>query len=136
MTLADDPQIGALAQCLGDVVAASVIIDSLPVNPGPAVQFAVGVRRPKAATEVAHAVICTSWQGLDAAKRYAALARVALKSGRSARTQAPWTDFLKQPAVSVVGGSQGIVKLEANTPTRAGQVFLMAQNRDLPAFSR
>jgi hypothetical protein len=133
-TLASDPMVSALASCLGDVVAAEIFVGSLSGTPAAAV--AVGVRTPSSDTATPRAVACTAWPSQSAAARYASAARTALASGRSARTNEPYSVLLKNPVVTSLGGGQNVVQWQADTPGRADVIFQMIEEQDLPPSSR
>jgi hypothetical protein len=131
-TLVGDPLIGALAGCLGDVIAAQVSAGDLGGrNP---VAVAIGVRTPASNAATPHAVACVAWSGQAGAAQYAADVRKALSSGVSYATNQPYSALLSHPSVTSIGGSQHIVQWQADTPGRADLIFQMFLNRDLPAL--
>jgi hypothetical protein len=131
--LASNPLIGALAGCLGDVVAAQFQAGGDLGGRSPAA-VAIGVRRPASNTATPHAVVCVAWSGKAAATQYTADARKALSSGTSLATEQPYSDLLSHASVADIGGSQNIVQWQADTPHRADQIFQMYLTRDLPAL--
>jgi hypothetical protein len=132
-TLAQNSQISALANCLGDVVAAGIFS---PYDRGAAVKpaVAVGVGRPASNTGVPREVVCVAWPNSGAASRYAANLRTALASGRSLAANRPWSAILRQASVTVVGGSQNLVEWRAQTPGSPLLAFQMIYDRDLPGL--
>jgi hypothetical protein len=132
-TLAQNPQISALANCLGDVVAAAILA---VYNTGAAVKpaVAVGVSRPASNAAVPHAVACVAWPSSDAASRYAANLRQALASGKSLASNQPWSAIVRRASVTIVGGGQNVVEWQAQTPRSPLIVFQMIFNKDLPAL--
>lgn len=130
-TLAGDPRVGALADCLGDVVAADILGTDLP---GGATGIAVGVRRPDRNTDTPHAVACVSWSGSGAEHKYASRVRHALTSGTDLATGQGYATVLRDPSVRDVGGSQHLVAWDADTLHGANQIFEMLDNDDLPAL--
>lgn len=131
-TLADDPVVGAAAQCLGDVVAADVMA---PYQGGrkPTV-LAVGIRRPASNTATPHVVVCAGWPDQAAAGVYLTAVRQQLTSGLSIRTDSRYDTLLHSPSVQNVGGDQHLVRWEADTPGNAQLVFTMTESVDLPAL--
>ena len=132
-TLASDPLISALANCLGDVVAAQIQVGGALGGDGPAA-VAIGVRTPASNTATPHAVACVAWSSQAAAASYAADARKALTHGRSLATDQPYAALLANPSVTTIGGGKHIVQWQADTPGRADQVFQMEEDLDLPAL--
>ncbi|MFL6072224.1 MAG: hypothetical protein ACJ73S_02260 [Mycobacteriales bacterium] len=132
-TLATDRAIGALADCLGDVVAAQVVSSYTASGAKPDL-VAAGIRRPHGNSDTPHAVVCVSWPSASAADQYASAVRTALASGKSMRTLEPYADTLKHPTVRNVGGGTHVVGWGADTPGRAMLVFQMISEMDLPAL--
>jgi hypothetical protein len=132
-TLAADPLISALAGCLGDVVAAQIQVGGSLGGKRPAA-VAVGVRTPASNAATPRAVACVAWSSQAGAAAYAADARKALASGMSLAMNEPYSGLLAHPAVTSIGGSQNIIQWQADTPRRAGLVFQMYLNRDLPGL--
>lgn len=133
-TLADDPRITALSDCLGDVVAATVATPRLggPLQP---TAVAVGVRTPAANTDTPHAVACLSWSSAAEAERYRTLLDRALREGSSIATGQPWTTLLADATTADLGGDEHVVSWEADTPDRPATLVLgMLARLDLPAF--
>jgi len=135
-TLAWDPIIGAVAGCLGDVVAAT-IVTTFPPNPGGITPsgVAVGIRRPGTKTDTPHAAVCAAFPDDATANRYAGKVRDQLAHGVSARTASPYSSMLTHPAVTVVGGGEHLVSLQADTPDRPGLVLSLALHHDLPELN-
>jgi hypothetical protein len=132
-TLATDPSIGALAQCLGNVVAASMFSGMYLGGKKPAA-VAVGVTQPASNTATAHAVVCVSWSTQAAAAGYATDLRQALSSGVSPAADVRFSTLLTHATVTNVGGSEHVVEWQADTPQNAQTVFLMAEEIGLPAL--
>lgn len=131
-TLASDPSISALAQCLGNVVAASIFSGEYLGGKKPAA-LAVGVSQPASKTATPHAVVCVSWSTQAAAARYAAELRRAL-SGVDLTQDVPYSTLLAHATVTNAGGSQHVVEWQADTPQNAQTVFTMAEEIGLPAL--
>jgi hypothetical protein len=132
-TLAQDPLISALANCLGDVVAADITA-KYPFGALPPTAVAVGVGRPSSNTAVPHGVLCVAWPSSAAASQYAAALRKALSTGVSARTNQQWSTMLHDASVTAIGGSQNVVQLRAQTPQDVRIVFDMLLSADLPGL--
>jgi hypothetical protein len=131
-TLASDPRISALAQCLGNVVAAGIYSGGNLGGKKPAA-VAVGVSQPASSTATPHAVVCVSWSTRAAATHFATELRKAL-AGLSFVQNRPYSDFLKHATVTTVGGSQHVVEWQADTPGNAQTVFQMVEAVGLPAL--
>lgn len=131
-TLAGDPAIGALAQCLGNVVAAYLQSGGYPGGQKPAA-LALGVSQPASDTATPHAVVCVSWSTQAAAAHFATVLRNAL-SGRSSATNESYSALLKHATVTNVGGSHNVVEWQADTPRDAMTVFRMIEDVDLPGL--
>jgi hypothetical protein len=132
-TLVQDPRIGGLADCLGDVVAADFFAPYPLSTPEP-MAVAVGVSRAASDAAVPHAVVCVAWPSPAVAARYAAVLRKALTSGRSVASRQPWSAILHNSSVTSIGGSQNVVEWQAQTPRSALVVFQMIDEADLPAL--
>jgi hypothetical protein len=132
-TLASDTTISALAQCLGNVVAASIFVGSYLGGQRPAA-VAVGVTQPASNTATPHAVACVSWSSQAAAATYATDLRKALSGGLDALLGRPYTSVLTHATVTTVGGSQHVVEWQADTPENATTVFSMVGEAGLPAL--
>jgi hypothetical protein len=136
-TLAGDPLISALANCLGDVVAAEFNVHGSyygqPVGRGP-VEAAIGILRPASNAATPRTVVCAAWQSESAASRYAADVRKAIFSETSITGKQRYPTELTDSTVTVGGGGQHIVEWRADTPTGAATVFGMMQLYDLPAL--
>ncbi len=133
-TLAGDPVVGALARCLGHVVAAW--IGSYPPSPplAPA-EVAVGVRAPAGRASVPQAVGCSAWRSAAAAAAYRLdLDRALLGSGVDPVSHEPFSRLLPRASVHGVGGAQHLVSWQADSPGHAPLVFKMVETRDLPAL--
>ncbi|HVV19630.1 MAG TPA: hypothetical protein VHF06_09360 [Pseudonocardiaceae bacterium] len=130
-TLATDPLIGAVANCLGDVVAAEIMAP-YPGNHQVTV-LATGVPRPKSNTDTPHAVVCTGWSSADAAGKYATLARQQLTTGTSVVTDEKYDTLLHNPSVTTVGGAAHLVRWEVET-SQAERLFQMIENSDVPGL--
>jgi hypothetical protein len=132
-TLAANPLVSALADCLGDVVAAQIQVGGDLGGKRPT-GLAIGVRRPASNSATPHAVACVAWSSQAAATQYTADARKALSSGRSLATDQPYSNLLSHPTVTSVGGGQNIIQWQADTTRRADQIFQMYEASDLPAL--
>jgi hypothetical protein len=131
-TLASDPLIGALAQCLGNVVAADLFSGGYLGGKKPA-GVAVGISQPASNTATPQAVVCVSWSTQAAATTYAADVRRALSSVDPVEDE-PYSDSLTHATVTTVGGSQHVVEWQADTPKSAQTAFLMVEDIGLPAL--
>jgi len=131
-TLASDPIIGALAQCLGNVVAADLFSGGYLGGQNPA-GLGVGISQPASNSATPHAVVCVSWSTQAAATTYAADVRRALSSVDLVEDE-PYSDFLTHATVTTVGGSQHVVEWQADTPKSAQTAFLMVNDISLPAL--
>ncbi|WP_433817666.1 hypothetical protein [Actinomadura scrupuli] len=128
-SLADDPLIKPLADCLGDVVAA----DFEPMHGASgSVEFAVGVRRPSSGTSVPQVVGCGAFSTAAQANDYRG--RAADPQGVSARTREPWTKLLPGLRADVPGGPRHLVRWTATSPGRVRLVFDMLRALDLPGL--
>lgn len=136
-TIASDRLISALANCLGDVVAAEFTVHRIyygrPVGRGP-IEVAIGVLRPASNTATPRTVVCAAWPGESAAKRYARDVQEAISSETSITGKQRYSAELTNSAVTIVGGRQHVVEWQADTPAGAGTVFGMMQLYDLPAL--
>lgn len=131
-TLASDPAIGALAKCLGDVVAAGIYSGGDLGGAKPAA-VAVGVSQPASDTATPHAVVCVSWPSQAKAAHFATELRKAL-AGVSFTMNEPYSKLLKHATVTAVGGGAHLVELQADTPGNAQLVFQMVEADGLPAL--
>lgn len=132
-TLASDPLVGALAGCLGDVVAAEILSGEYLGGKNPAA-VAIGVRMPASGAATPRAVVCVSWSSDAEANRYATSLRKDLASGFDYFVNKPFPDLLPDSSVTVVGGSQHVVEWQASSPGNADLVFQMLVNISLPAL--
>jgi hypothetical protein len=132
-TLASNPVVKALANCLGDVVAAQIGVGG-NLGGGHPVAVAVGIRTPSSNTVTPHAIACVAWSSQAGATKYMADARKALSSGLSVATNQPFSVLLSHPSVTDLGGSQHIVEWQADTSSRADLIFAMYEQMDLPAL--
>ena len=133
-TLAGDSRISALADCLGNVVAAAILSGGRLGGKNPAA-VAAGVRPPGANTAVAHAVVCVAWPSQAQAARFTADLRRALSAGLSPATNERYSALLGHASVTDVGGSQHVIRWQADTPGyAASRIFLMLESTDLPAL--
>lgn len=132
-TLAGDPAVSALAQCLGNVVAAEIVTGGYPGGRQPG-GVAAGISQPASSTATPRAVICASWPSQAAAAGYAAALRQALPGGTSLARNVPYAKFLIRPAVTTVGGTHHLVRWQASTPGNALTVFQLLADVDLPAL--
>lgn len=128
-TLAGDPLLVRLADCLGDVSAA-VLVTKVEGDP---MSYAVGVRAAEdgAATDVA----CIAPPEGDA-KALRDRVEGELKTGKVPSVQQPWADLLPKATVDVVEDGS-VVRVEAKPAEDepVGRVMQMLQKRDLPALA-
>lgn len=134
-SLADDPLIGALADCLGPVAAATIDArGTSPAKPHPKA-IALGLRAPKQKTDTPHLVACAAFGNADDATSYRDRVRKALTTGTSLASNQPWHELLTSPSVADPTGDQHIVAWQADAPDHANlAVDLLARN-DLPALA-
>jgi hypothetical protein len=133
-TLAQDPRISALADCLGNVVASSIGIYNGGEQPAPA-EVAVGIRSPASNTAAPRAVACVSWPSAAAASTYQANLRKALLGGGMSLTRdEPFSRLLTRATLHNVGGAQHVIAWQAATPGNAILVFSLLASEDLPAL--
>jgi hypothetical protein len=135
-TLASDPAISALAQCLGNVVAAGIFSGGYLGGAGPAAgptAVAVGISRPSSNAATPHAVVCVSWSSQAASATYASELPRAF-SGVSVAQDVPYSTLLTHPTVTDVGGGQHVVEWQADTPQSALTVFSLVDDMGLPAL--
>lgn len=133
-TLASDPDISALASCLGNVVAAEIFSGVAGSGSAKATAVAVGVSQPASNTATPHAVVCVSWPAQAGAAQYAASLSKALASGESATAGKRYSAILRDASVTSPGGSQHVVEWQADTPGNASEVFDMIDELGLPAL--
>lgn len=132
-TLAQDPLISAVANCLGNVVAAEITGKySGPAQKPAAV--AVGISSPSSSTAAPHVVACVAWPSSAAASKYAANLRKVLSSGFSPELDERWSAVLSHASVTSIGGSQNVVEWQAQTPGRAEEAFQLIESENLPAL--
>lgn len=131
-TLARDPAIGALARCLGNVVAAGIYSGGNLGGQQPAA-VAVGVSQPASDTATPHAVVCVSWSSQAAATHFTTELRKAL-AGVSFTMNEPYSRLLKHATVTTVGGGDHMIEWQADTPGNAELVFQMVEADGLPAL--
>jgi hypothetical protein len=131
-TLASDPSISALAQCLGNVVAATIVSGGYLGGKKPAA-LAVGITQPASNTATPHAVACVSWSSQADATAYATDVRQALTKGISAVDDEPFSTILTHASVTTIGGGQHVVEWQADTQN-AQTVFVMVDDIGLPAL--
>jgi hypothetical protein len=134
-TLAQDPVIGALASCLGNVVAAWIgTYDAGPqLRPAPS-EVAVGVLTPASNASVPQAVACTSWPSTTAAGTYQRNLSRALTSGMSFSRGQRFSSLLTQPQVRDVGGPEHVIAWQAGTPGDSQLAFQLVESTDLPGL--
>jgi hypothetical protein len=155
-SLADDQPTAALADCLGDVVAAQLTTDFhspiessrlTPVQQAALAkqrpagiqldklrEVAVGVRTPKSTSDTPRAVVCVAWADQSAADGYAAALPGVLSDGTSLASNQPYTRLLHNPQTSKVGGGAHIVRWSADEGEGPGQVIGMLAMQDLPGL--
>ncbi len=132
-TLADDPDISALAGCLGNVVAATMYSGpsgSITADP---TEVAVGITQPASAKATPHAVVCVSWPSQAAADTYASNVRKALSTGLSPVYDRRFSAYLPHATVTSVGGDAHVVEWQAD-PADVETVFNMLNSSALPAL--
>lgn len=133
-SLKDDKRIYALAECLGDVVAAE--IDGVgDAGPGRPTAIALGVRRPASDKTTPRAVVCLAWKNSKAADIFASTVSTELNTGVSSGGE-KYSEFLRHPKVTKVGGDQNIVRWEADTPGDALAIMQMQARTDLPGLPK
>jgi hypothetical protein len=133
-TLADDPTIGALAGCLGTVVAAVIATPKMSGKLHPTA-IALGVRAPAHNTDTPHMIGCLSWSSAGDATQYHTLLDRALREGASIATNQSWKDILTNTTTRDTGGDAHVVAWEADTPnSQPARGIQMLNNLDLPAF--
>lgn len=124
-TLAEDPTMKTLAQCLGDVIAAIITRGENSTE-----TLAVGVRAPST-TDVTD-VICVAPGTRDPASiRDHATGQLA--NGQSPKADRPWSELLPNAKVEVTGFPDPFVRVIA-TPggdNPPGRVVQMLHNREL-----
>ena len=131
-TLASNPQVSALASCLGSVVAAFIQVGGNLGGRSPS-GLALGVRTPVSNTATPQAVACVAWPTQAAADQFATDVRDALSTGKSAARNESYATLLPHSSVTIAGGGQNIVQWQASMPG-ALEVFQMLEARDLPAL--
>jgi hypothetical protein len=127
-TLAEDPTMKTLAQCLGDVIAAIISRAENSTE-----TLAVGVRAPST-TDVTE-VICVAPGPRDPASiRDHATGELA--NGKSPRANRPWSELLPNAKVEVTGFPDPFVRITANPGADSPPVrgIQMLQNRELNAL--
>ncbi|MBN1174199.1 MAG: hypothetical protein JXA67_18655, partial [Micromonosporaceae bacterium] len=129
--LLDDARIAALADCLGDVVAAEIEAVS---GPNGRSAIAIGVRRPKNNSATPNSIICTAWSGSSESSRYASLASAALNSGKATTGQA-YSEVLRGAVVEPKGGRDNIVSLHGDTPDGPLVAFQLYARGDVPGLT-
>ncbi len=132
-TLADDPDISALAGCLGNVVAATMFSGSSAFITADPTEVAVGIRQPASATARPHAVVCVSWPSQALADTYEANVRKALSTGLSPQLDERFSAVLPHVTVTSVGGNEHVVEWQAD-PSNVETVFDMLNSEALPAL--
>jgi hypothetical protein len=129
-TLADDPQLNALAGCLGDVTVAAL---DAQAHQGDPTSYGVGVQLDPdgGATEVA----CLAPHGGDA-KRLRDRVADTLEHGMSPITRQPWRELLPHATVDLTE-LDSVVRIRATpgSDQPAGRVMQMMQTRDLAALA-
>jgi hypothetical protein len=132
-TLADDPDINALAGCLGNVAAAVMYGGPQTVITAASTEVAVGISQPASATATPHAVVCVSWPSQAAADTYASNVRKALSTGLSPQLNERFSAILPHATVTSVGGDAHVVEWQAG-PSNVEAVFDMLNVGGLPAL--
>jgi hypothetical protein len=132
-TLDKDPLISAIADCLGDVVAAQILAP-FPGGGKPAA-LGVGLQQPKTDGDTPHAVVCAAWGTSAQADQYTTAAKQALASGTSLTTNTRYASTLGHPSVDEIGGDEHVVGWNADVTTGGPlRIFSMVQAIDLPAL--
>lgn len=117
--LADNEEVGGIADCLGKVKAAQIGFDVNVSN----TPLGVGVLESSGTdtTEIA----CVTTKSQDAAQALASAWPGRVRSTRSAMSNEPWSKLLTHPQAEVVGGASHIVRLTAR-PTGSPRVLFDA----------
>ncbi|MFC4949583.1 hypothetical protein [Pseudonocardia sp. GCM10023141] len=133
--LQDDPVVGPLARCLGDVLTATLVTGAGGTGAGGTGIRATGVGLRRAGTDPARAdsVLCVA-AGATAPDVAAAVTE-AVRSGKPRTGSEPYSAYLTDPQVEQLDG--GIVRLIARTPPGAPVTFLISalQRRELPGLA-
>ena len=132
-TLAGDPGVKALADCLGNVVSAIMFSGRIIAVTSDPTELALGISQPASASATPHMVACVSWPTQQAADAYAANVKKALTTGSSPSLQTPYSKLLQHPQVTSVGGPAHVVEWQA-TPADVQLSLEMIENEDLPAL--
>ncbi|NED99739.1 hypothetical protein [Phytoactinopolyspora halotolerans] len=128
-SLTDEPTVGSLADCLGDVLAAQFI----QADPTPA---AVGVRQEGDDPDVPVGVVCAVTGSPEEAEDIGADMEQAVASGETTSNRRPYSDYFTEPEVTVVD-DEHIARVEMSlTPEAfAITIFQMAMTDDLPGLA-
>ena len=133
-TLAGDPGIRALADCLGNVVAAMMFSGADAHITAAPTEVALGLGEPATANATPQLVACVSWPTQQAADAYAATVKRALATGTSiANFPERYSALLRDPKVTSVGGPAHVIEWQA-TPADVAQLLQMKQYEDVPAL--
>lgn len=137
-TLAGDPVVKALADCLGNVAAATMVsgqgkrIAGAPTAP---TEMATGISSPASPGAAPQMVMCVSWPTQRAADAYLAKVKKALATGRSITNYPePYSAMLWHSKVTSVGGAAHIVEWQAD-PANVALLLQMTTTDDLPALT-
>ncbi len=122
-TLDRDSSARALAECLGDVVAATVATKRFDAP------LAVGVRAPEA-TDVSE-VICVAPGSADQAARIRDQVRTLLDNGESPTTRAPWSQRVPNATVEVTGDAVVRVVAELDSNQAPGGILGMVETNEI-----
>lgn len=128
-TLADRPDLAALAACLDDSVSGTIaVVDGIPV--------AVGASPDADDPEQPRSIICVAADSADAAEKLRADMQEAVESGTSVQSGMTYSDYLADPESEVLDGDVPVAKLVAvNTDGRpAYLVQQMMANLDIPGL--
>ncbi|MEY9862651.1 hypothetical protein ABH935_008299 [Catenulispora sp. GAS73] len=124
VSLAADPLVSGLADCLGDATAAEIFTGAGSVATN---GFAVGVRIASA-TDITE-VLCVAARDDATAQTYATTMTSTIATGiRPLSNHEPWSKALTAPAATVVGGANHLVRLtaKASDPAHADVLFQAA----------
>jgi hypothetical protein len=134
-TLADDPVVKALADCLGNVVAATMVSGKGKRIAGAPTEMATGISSPASPGAAPQMVMCVSWPTQRAAGAYLANVKKVLATGRSITNYPePYSAMLRHAKVTSVGGATHIVEWQAD-PANVALLLQITATGDLPALT-
>jgi hypothetical protein len=130
-SLADDPVVAPLADCLGSPLVAVVMTDPRLIGGSGVSALALGVTATGAADT--RLEICAVAPDTAGAQSFAAGFTKAVGSGRDPVTDQPWANLLSDPQTSVIGGAKHIVRLSAETagPDGAALATSLVEQNDV-----